>query len=29
MALKEGVSSDYENNENLVPLLLFESSNDL
>ena len=27
-ALKEGVSSDYENKEKLVPLLLFESSND-
>jgi len=27
-ALKEGVSSDYENKEKLLPLLLFESSND-
>jgi len=27
-ALKEGVSSDYENKEKLVPVLLFESSND-
>ena len=27
-ALKEGVGSDYENKEKLVPLLLFESSND-
>jgi molecular chaperone HtpG len=27
-ALKEGVSSDYENKDKLVPLLLFESSND-
>jgi molecular chaperone HtpG len=27
-ALKEGVSSDYENKERLLPLLLFESSND-
>jgi molecular chaperone HtpG len=27
-ALKEGVSSDYENREKLLPLLLFESSND-
>jgi molecular chaperone HtpG len=27
-ALKEGVSSDYENKEKLIPLLLFESSND-
>jgi len=27
-ALKEGVSSDYENQEKLLPLLLFESSND-
>lgn len=27
-ALKEGVSSDYETKEKLVPLLLFESSND-
>jgi len=27
-ALKEGVSSDYESKEKLVPLLLFESSND-
>jgi molecular chaperone HtpG len=27
-ALKEGVSSDYENKERLMPLLLFESSND-
>lgn len=27
-ALKEGVSSDYENKEKLVPLLLFESSDD-
>ncbi|HEY6248787.1 MAG TPA: molecular chaperone HtpG [Candidatus Angelobacter sp.] len=28
-ALKEGVSSDYENKEKLLPLLLFESSHDL
>jgi molecular chaperone HtpG len=27
-ALKEGVSSDYDNKEKLLPLLLFESSND-
>lgn len=27
-ALKEGVSSDYDNREKLLPLLLFESSND-
>lgn len=27
-ALKEGVSSDYENKDKLLPLLLFESSND-
>jgi molecular chaperone HtpG len=27
-AVKEGVSSDYENKEKLLPLLLFESSND-
>ncbi len=27
-ALKEGVSSDYENKERLLPLLLYESSND-
>lgn len=27
-ALKEGVSSDYENKERLLPLLLFESSNE-
>lgn len=27
-AIKEGVSSDYENKEKLLPLLLFESSND-
>jgi molecular chaperone HtpG len=27
-ALKEGVSSDYENKEKLIPLLLFESSHD-
>jgi molecular chaperone HtpG len=27
-ALKEGVGSDYENKEKLLPLLLFESSND-
>lgn len=27
-ALKEGVSSDYENKDRLLPLLLFESSND-
>ena len=27
-ALKEGVGSDYENKERLLPLLLFESSND-
>jgi molecular chaperone HtpG len=27
-ALKEGVSSDYENKEKLLPLMLFESSND-
>lgn len=27
-ALKEGISSDYENKEKLLPLLLFESSND-
>ena len=27
-ALKEGVSSDYENKDKLVPLLLFESSNE-
>jgi molecular chaperone HtpG len=27
-ALKEGVSSDYENKDRLVPLLLFQSSND-
>jgi molecular chaperone HtpG len=27
-ALKEGVSSDYENKEKLLPLLIFESSND-
>ena len=27
-AMKEGVSSDYENKDKLLPLLLFESSHD-